>query len=118
MKGILSVYLISIMCLSCSSDKKIPPDVIPSNQMKLIIWDMMNAEQLSLSDTAFVKSVSFKNKTTPLYQKVFAIHHINKTAFYKSFAYYEGHSNLFKTLMDSVSLYANKKRTDLYNRRK
>jgi hypothetical protein len=107
-----------IFSVACSGKEKgIPEGVIPPAKMKVIVWDMIKAEQYALEqeDSTILKG-SIKDKTTELYQQVFEIHQIDKNTFYKSFGYYEGRPDLLKALLDSISVYANTSRGKLFNR--
>ena len=44
-----------------------------------------------------------KMESIKYYQKIFAIHQINKEEFQQSFAYYRSHPALFKMIMDSLT---------------
>ena len=108
---------------ACASGDKIPEDVIQPEKMKVIVWDLLLAEQRALDDTTLNKLPVGKERakgltstSTSLFNEVFAIHKTDKNTFYKSYAYYEGHPDKLKLLMDSVSAYATRKRTDLYKR--
>lgn len=119
----LLVLIVLIAFGACSSNDKIPEDLIQPEQMKIIVWDLLLAEQRALDDTTLntlpvgkERALGLTKASTGLFNEVFAIHKTSKDHFYKSYAYYEGHPDKLKVLMDSVSAYATRKRTDLYKR--
>ncbi len=116
MRGLLTILIGLIIFSACNADRKIPDDIIPPDKMKLVVWDMLRAEQLAYTDTAIRRKPVFKDSVTRLYQQVFALYKIDKADFYKSYAYYEAHPDYNKLLLDSISAYAGRKRNDLYQR--
>jgi len=113
---ITSLFILSLLS-ACSSKGKIPPDVLNINTMKPIVWDMISTEQNIVASDP-VRIDSFKLPLIAGYEKVFAVHKIDKNTFYKSFDFYEAHPDLLKVLMDSVSSYGMRKKAELYNRYK
>ena len=81
-----------------------PGDIIPQKKMQAVLWDMMRADQF-LTDFVFNKDSALikERKASKLYRQVFAIHHISKEEFEKSFSYYKAHPVLLKVIMDSLS---------------
>lgn len=102
-------FFIFCFYAACTSDSKIPNDVIGIDKMKLVMWDMIRAGEL-VHNNFWKDSVTIK--TTQSFQQVFSIHSISKDEFYKSYKYYEEHPDKNKILMDSITAYANRKRAD------
>ena len=72
MRFFLFIILI-FLNFGCIRDNKIPKDVIPQNQMRKIMWDLMRADAY-VSD--FVMKDSTRDKKTEsakLYEKIFDI---------------------------------------------
>ncbi len=110
MKRLIILFFFGLMFLAgCSSDNKIPGDVIPPGKMKVMVWEFMLADQLVLQEPD-----KYKGKNAELYSKVLSIHETDKKTFYQSLAFYEGRPDLLKALMDSVNTYGAEKRNDLY----
>lgn len=82
--------------------------ILPINSMKLVMWDMLKADewntQTLIRDTLHLRV----NENFLLYEEVFKVHHINKEQFYKSYKYYETHPDKFKILIDSVVAYGDR----------
>ncbi len=111
------VILIVSFLISCTSaDRYIQDDIIPVNDMKVIVWDIMQA-----SEFAQVKygkdSTLIHHKSIGMFQQVFRLHTTDKESFYKSFQYYQEHPILNKILFDSVSAYATRQRQELYKKK-
>jgi len=86
----------------CIRDNKIPKDVIPQNQMRKIMWDLMRADAYV---TDFVMKDSTRDKkaeSAKLYEKIFDIHATTQEAFKKSLAFYQSRPDLFKVISDSL----------------
>ena len=113
--SLIALVLILIVLPSCNADK-MPSDVIKLDEMKMIIWDMVRAEQIVLNDTLFKTPSEKQNKTIALYQQVFYIYHIDKNRFYNSYKFYEEHPNLNRELIDSINQFSSRKRRELYNK--
>ena len=100
--------LLIICCLfiiaGCKNKNRIPAGIIPQKKMQTILWDMMRAD-LFLSDFVLNKDSNLDKRTESikLYRQVFAIHHISKEQYEKSFSFYKTHPDLFKVIMDSLS---------------
>jgi hypothetical protein len=91
-----------ILSFGCIRDNKIPKDVIPQNQMRKIMWDLMRADAYV---TDFVMKDSTRDKkaeSAKLYEKIFDIHATSQEAFQKSLAFYQNRPDLFKVISDSL----------------
>ncbi|MEP6514085.1 MAG: DUF4296 domain-containing protein [Parafilimonas sp.] len=109
------IFLISILFSCTSADRYIPSDVIPLNDMKLIVWDMMQAEEFARLKHNKDSNLLYP-KTSEMFQQVMRIRKTDKENFYKSFTYYQSHPILNKILFDSVSAYASRQRQLLYKK--
>lgn len=93
--------------LACSPKT---PAVMPVNQMKVILHDLMKADEwfvrISLKDTNAQK----KNEHIRLYEQVFKIHQVNRDDYFKSYRFYAAHPIQFKVLIDSVDALATRDR--------
>jgi hypothetical protein len=100
----LFIICFSIIITGCKNKNRIPAGIIPQKKMQTILWDMMRAD-LFLSDFVLNKDSNLDKRTESikLYRQVFAIHHISKEQYEKSFSFYKTHPDLFKVIMDSLS---------------
>ena len=111
MKFFLFIILI-ISNFACIRDNKVPKDVIPQNQMRKIMWDLMRADAYV---TDFVMKDSTRDKKTEsakLYEKIFDIHATSQEAFKKSLVFYQNRPDLFKVISDSLR--ADEKKSQQY----
>jgi uncharacterized lipoprotein NlpE involved in copper resistance len=103
------VYFLLIIAafISCNNKQK---QTIPSSEMKLILWEMSNADELTNEMVA--RDTTVKNKKQYLqvkqYEQVFAVHNITKEKFYSSLQFYQSRPDQYKILLDSVVAYGNR----------
>ena len=106
MRRIVIVCLLFIF-IACGKNHN---SILPINQMKVVMWDMFNADnwyfQTSLNDSTAQKN----KKNVVLYQQVFQQDGTTKEQFYKSYKYYQSHPDEMKTLLDSTEAYGTRAR--------
>lgn len=111
MNKIIICCLITIFFAACYSADKPPAEVIKSEQMKNILWDLMTAQalasQLSMKDSSINQALETKR----LSEKVFSIHHTDSASFNNSYNWYVKHPQILKRIFDS--LYSQKQREDI-----
>jgi len=109
--GILSMLFFS----ACDDRRAIPGDVIPLDSMTSVMMDVMVADQYSLQYQKKDSTIKDKLKASQeLLDKVFAIHHISREEFKKSLEFYESRPDLTRRIYDSLTIYTNKHRGDIY----
>ncbi|MFL5771803.1 MAG: DUF4296 domain-containing protein [Flavisolibacter sp.] len=98
--------LITVLFLSCSTP--LPKDVLPPEQMKIVLWDVLRADELA--DYKLMTDTSLNRIQTYIgyYQEILNIHRISREKFRKSLVYYENHPGLFKVVLDSLQNYADR----------
>lgn len=101
-RSLLPLLLLTL--LSCGTKKKLPPGVMGPDQMKIVFWDMVRADQF-LSAYVFEKdsTADKRRMSDSLYAVVFRVHHITPDMFSKSFNYYRHDPEMMKALIDSVN---------------
>ncbi|MBS1918439.1 MAG: DUF4296 domain-containing protein [Bacteroidetes bacterium] len=108
-------FFFFLSLIGCVDKDSVPSDIIQRDSMKIILWDVIEAEQYSkeylLKDSL---KINVGRETMKLYQEVFAIHHITKDQFNRSYEFYLSRPDLAKPLFDSLSAYANKQRNEMY----
>ncbi|MDB5192165.1 MAG: hypothetical protein JWQ96_1728 [Segetibacter sp.] len=107
MSKLLFLTLLTFL-LSCSS--QIPKDIIPPDKMKVVLFDMIRADEFLNNYVFNDTSLNKKQETTLMYEQVFKIHKTNKEQFYKSYIYYQQNPDKNKALYDSVNSYATRKK--------
>jgi len=103
MRFFLFIILI-ILNFGCIRDNKIPKDVIPQNQMRKIIWDLMRADAYVTDFVMKDSTLDKKAESAKLYEKIFDIHTTTQEAFKKSLAFYQSRPDLFKVISDSLRI--------------
>lgn len=106
-----SCFLIcSLMGCSDSSTK----EILDVNEMKVIMWDMMKADELYTMQQVKDSSLRLQKKNLDYYQIVFSNHKISRETFYKAYAYYEAHPLKMKELIDTLDQYGVRERNRLF----
>ena len=91
--------LLSLFFLSCKQNDK---NILSSDKMENILWELTQAEIFTQD---FISKDSSKNLTVEnlkLQQKIFAKYKTDKIIFYRSYEYYIKHNELLKPLLDSM----------------
>lgn len=108
MRVVYSCILLALL-VSCKDKNTIPQGIIQPEKMKMVFWDILRAntlaEEVAKKDSA--KKIQIEN--TNLQRQVFAMHHISKEDFFKSYNFYTQHPALMLSLLDSTIAYAGKK---------
>jgi hypothetical protein len=111
----LTVYILLILLAACNDRSGIPKNIIPPDSMQVIMKDVIIAAEYSslyLAKDSLKKDKVKANQD--LLEAVFQIHHISKETFLRSLHFYQSRPDLNKKIFDSLSVYANRKRQDLY----
>ncbi len=113
MRKMFLVFIILSACINCTPEgKRIPPDVLTVDTMKLVIWHLTLAGDYATSLKE--KDSTIKKLNTTYFSEVLKLHHINKNDFTKSFNFYETNLYFNKILFDSVNVYASRQRNEIY----
>jgi len=116
MRTSLGIIFYFLFAVACKNKNKVPNGIIPPDKMKMVMWDMIRADEFLTSFVLNSDSLqSKKSKSIRLYEQVFQIHHINKEIFQNSIAFYRVHPSMLKIMMDSLS--AMQKDTSIEQRR-
>lgn len=103
----LLIVCMATLLFACKT-KQDNKQILPINSMKLVLWDMLKADewynQTTIRDTLHLRV----NEKFLYYEEVYKVHHINKDQFYNSYKYYETHPDKFKILIDSVVAYGDR----------
>ena len=103
MKKFFIFCLLSFFTWACSDKDKLPPGVLPKQQMREVMWDMIRAGEF-LNGFVFNKdsTLSKTDISQKWFDKVYQLHKITKADFEKSYAYYNGRPALMKEMLDSL----------------
>jgi|SRR5215204_1581287 len=94
--------ILIISNFACIRDNKVPKDVIPQNQMRKIMWDLMRADAYVTDFIMKDSTLNKKAESAKLYEKIFDIHSTTGEVFKKSLAFYQSRPDLFKAISDSL----------------
>ncbi|HXB07908.1 MAG TPA: DUF4296 domain-containing protein [Puia sp.] len=113
--GWLIVGLLAVG-IGCSDKKGVPSGVLAREDMQMVLWDMIQADQYA---TFFAKDsahLNLKLENMRLYEQVFQLHHVSREEFARSYKYYMAHPELTQTLLDSLIAMGNRIRDESYRR--
>lgn len=114
---LLSVVIVCIMTMVIACKSKIPPGVIAPEEMKVVMFDVMVAEQVEQADTSAVTKIHQRDSSTRAIRKVLAIHHIDRAKYFKSLDFYEANPDILKELLDSTKSYGTVLQDSLRNKK-
>ena len=107
----ICIFLVGLVLITACNDKdKMPDGILKPDKMQAVLWDVIKADAFT---TEFIKSDTTKNaaaENLKLQQQIFAIHKITKDDFYTSYDYYKLNTPLFKKILDSMIVMAEKKK--------
>lgn len=115
MTRVLLVCILFSAFFSCTYNTKVPSNIIPKAEMEKIMWDMLQADRFvndflpKRGDTTYDDTAVFK-----VYQNVFKVHNITRDEFLKSYKFYLGRPDILKTMFDSISVQAQRRRAEVY----
>ena len=104
MRNFFIICLVSSLIYACSDKDKLPKGVLPKQQMREVMWDMIRAGEF-LNGFVFDKDSSLNkiSESEKWYEKIFQLHKISKAEFETSYAYYNGRPALMKEILDSLA---------------
>lgn len=100
--------------ISCQNKNEIPSGILKPDKMQAVLWDVINADAFTAE---FIKKDSAKNaakENLKLQQQIFAIHHVSKESFYKSYDYYKTRTSVLKVMLDSMIKQAERKKNLIF----
>lgn len=113
----MKIYLMFILHLfmlgSCVKSKS-GSEIISSDKMGSVLFDMNVAEEFV---NIYVAKDSSKDKKVELnreYQKIYLLYNITKQQFNDSYEYYKAHPEAYKIVIDSLNAKAQRRREELY----
>jgi hypothetical protein len=88
---------------ACHNKNAVPAGILEKNQMQGVLWDIMQADAFT---NFFIKKDASKNpviENAKLQEQIFAMHHISREDFYKSYNYYKEHPGMMVAILDSIT---------------
>ena len=114
MQVLFFLMVIGGLLAACKGNSK--EQLLDINQMKVIVWDMLKADELYTVQQVKDSTFRLQKKNLEYYEKIFAYHKINHSTFYNAFAYYEAHPLQMRELLDSIDQYATRERNRYFMR--
>ena len=111
---LLFLMAIGVLLAACRGNSN--EQLLDINEMKVIVWDMLKADELYTVQQVKDSTLSIQKKNLEYYEKIFAYYKISRSTFYKSFTYYEAHPQQMKVLLDSIDQYATRERNRSFMR--
>lgn len=108
----VSMVLMSLLYSSCSNETNTA--IIPVDSMKLIMWDMMKADEWFSRKVMKDTNATRNKEDVKMYEMVFKVHGVTHDRYFASYRYYEGRPVSFKLLLDSLDAFANRERLKRY----
>ena len=96
------LIILIILNFACIRDNEVPKDVIPQNQMRKVMWDLMRADAYVNDFIMKDSTLDKKAESAKLYEKIFDIHSTTRETFKKSLVFYQSRPDLFKAISDSL----------------
>lgn len=112
MKKIGIVLFLAGLLAACGGE--VPRGVIPPEKMKLLMWDLLKADELASETVGYSSFGKARDSMCEiLYQKVFLIHKTDKETFARSLKFYQGNPDISKKMLDSVISYGEREKNRL-----
>lgn len=114
----MKAFIVAILLLSvigCTSkDKKTA--VLSMDKMQAVMWDIIRADVFT---DQFIRRDTLKKpalENMQLQTKIFALHHVTREEYYKSYDYYVSRAELMKVILDSLTSRADRDRVKVLQR--
>lgn len=102
MKIFFGILLLITSFISCSENQQ-KKNILPENEMREVMWDMVRADQYVAAFSSKDSTHSKKDQSIALYEEIFRIHKITREEFKASFDYYSSRPDLFRPIVDSLA---------------
>lgn len=98
-----NTILLSILVLSSCKVAIQQTAQLDINKTKIIVWQLMQVDEYYTRVSLLDSTWRLNRKNVEMYQQVFDLNKVDRTAFYNTMNYLERHPIEFKRLMDSVN---------------
>ncbi len=103
------LLLLMVIVIGCSNNQN-KAKTIPIDKMKVVVWQLMNADEHYARVSIVDSSWRLTNKNVQFYQQIFDLNKVDRVAFYKQIDYLKTHPEEFKVLIDSVSEFSKREK--------
>ena len=107
---VVTIVILICFIAGCKNEDGLPAGILKRDKMQSVFLDVIQAESFTAQ---YVKRDSTKNlmvEDAKLQQKIFAVHKITKEDFYSSYSYYASHTDLMRSLLDSITTKAEREK--------
>ena len=104
------LLILVTVCLAACSKSKIPKGIMEPEKMQAVYWDYIRAD---IYANEFLRKDSSKNiqlESAKLQLQVFKLHKTTREEFYRSYDYYKTNTPLFRKMLDSMIVQAERKK--------
>ena len=101
MRIIISILAV-IFFIGCINKNKIPGGVLLQEQMRMVMWDLMRADEYVTNFILKDSTLNRKAESIKLYEQVFQMHGTSQERFKQSLAFYQSRPDLLKPITDSL----------------
>jgi hypothetical protein len=103
-------YLLLLLVMIGCSNKDNEAKTIPIDKMKVVVWQLMNADEHYARISLIDSNWRITKKNVQFYQQIFDLNKIDRVAFYQQIDYLKTHPEEFKILMDSVTEFSKREK--------
>ena len=104
MRSLFLLIIFFVVIAGCVRKNKIPEGVLPQNQMRMIIWDLLKADAFVSNFILKDSSKNLNQESNKLYDQIFKLHSTDRQTFKESLAFYQSRPDLFKVIADSLRI--------------
>jgi hypothetical protein len=101
MRVIFSILIVFVFA-ACSRKNKIPKGILSQQQLRVIMWDLMRADEYTNSQLYKNDTLDLKTERLSLYEQIFRLHSVTREKFRKSLSFYQTRPDLLKVIADSL----------------
>lgn len=98
------IVVVLLFAGACSTQQKVPEDILPPPKMQAVLWDMFRAGNfVSSFQLAADSTLTREKEQLKWFNRVLQVHQVKEKQFKKSMEYYKRHPELLSVIMDSLS---------------
>ena len=112
MKNWIKISVLYFFFIGCAQHE-IKEDAIPVDKMKIVIWQLMKADEVYTRASGKDSTFKIQHKNVQYYQQIFNLNKVDRVQFYKQMDYYSKHPVDFKMVMDSVNEVSKREKNDI-----
>lgn len=114
MKNFLVFMFFFIVC-ACSNSVKTPSHILTFEQMQKVTWECIQTDEYLINYVFRDSSIHKDSISAVYYEKIFSLNKTNKKQFFESLNYYQSKPDVYKKLMDTISVrgFRSKKQIEL-----